>query len=81
MGTCTVQYILISDFNSFQLFSEQIPYIQKAQKLSNGSLLLFGSPWSSPAWMKTSHNMSGKGSLIGKPGGKYYKAWALYFVR
>ena len=25
--------------------------------------------------------MTGKGQLIGEPGGKYYKTWANYFVR
>ena len=41
----------------------------------------FASPWSAPAWMKTNGNMSGRGFLIGKPGGKHYKTWANYFVR
>ena len=49
--------------------------------MSNRNISLFGSPWSAPAWMKTNQNMTGKGSLIGAPGGKYYKTWAQYFVR
>ncbi|XP_063434087.1 lysosomal acid glucosylceramidase-like [Mytilus trossulus] len=59
----------------------KIPYIIAAQKMNKRNLTLFGSPWSAPAWMKDNQNMTGKGSLIGKPGGKYYKTWAQYFVR
>lgn len=59
----------------------KIPYILAAQKMSIRNILLFGSPWSAPAWMKTNQNMTGNGTLIGVPGGKYYKTWAQYFVR
>lgn len=55
--------------------------IQKAASISKNSLLLFGSPWSPPAWMKTNKAMNGKGTLIGNPGEKYYQTWADYFVR
>ncbi|XP_028650908.1 lysosomal acid glucosylceramidase [Erpetoichthys calabaricus] len=59
----------------------KIPLIQTAQTLSKQPLLLFASPWSSPAWMKTNENLIGKGMLKGEPGNKYHKAWAQYFVR
>ncbi|XP_076443700.1 lysosomal acid glucosylceramidase-like [Babylonia areolata] len=59
----------------------KIPYIQQAQNLTGHKLRLFGSPWSAPAWMKTNKNMTGNGTLIGQPGGPYYKTWANYFVR
>lgn len=59
----------------------KIPFIRAAQKMSKKKLLMFASPWSAPAWMKTNNNMTGKGSLIGKPGGIYFKAWAHYFVK
>ncbi|KAK7115931.1 lysosomal acid glucosylceramidase-like [Littorina saxatilis] len=59
----------------------KIPYIQQALKLTNNKLRLFASPWSAPAWMKTNKNMKGNGTLIGHPGGQYYKTWANYFVR
>ncbi|XP_015911186.2 lysosomal acid glucosylceramidase [Parasteatoda tepidariorum] len=69
----------------FQLAKEdllyKIPYIQSANALSKNQLLLFGSPWSAPAWMKTNGAMNGKGELIGEPGGQYYQTWADYFVR
>ncbi|KAK3097705.1 hypothetical protein FSP39_012333 [Pinctada imbricata] len=75
------------DFNltKFALTQEdinyKIKYIQMANQMSKQNLTLFGSPWSAPAWMKTNQNMTGKGTLIGEPGGKYFKTWAMYFVR
>ncbi|XP_033750563.1 lysosomal acid glucosylceramidase-like [Pecten maximus] len=59
----------------------KIPIIQAAQNFSKRNITLFGSPWSAPAWMKTNDKMTGRGSLIGQPGGQYYKAWAMYFVK
>jgi hypothetical protein len=65
----------------FYVVLMQIPYIKQALNLTEGKLRLFGSPWSAPYWMKTDHNMTGNGSLIGQPGGPYFKAWANYFVK
>ncbi|XP_077988535.1 lysosomal acid glucosylceramidase-like [Glandiceps talaboti] len=59
----------------------KIPLIQRAVNMSERTISLYGSPWSAPYWMKTNQNETGKGALIGQPGGKYYKAWALYFAR
>ncbi|XP_025078036.1 glucosylceramidase-like [Pomacea canaliculata] len=43
----------------------KIPYIQRALTLSQGkAALVFGSPWSAPAWMKTNKNMTGNGTLM-----------------
>lgn len=58
----------------------QIPYIQKALKVSPNPVKLFASPWSAPGWMKDTGRMTG-GTLLGQPGGEYYKTWANYFVR
>ena len=52
-----------------------IPVLQVAKTL-NPHLLLMGSPWSAPAWMKTSDNLNG-GSL--KP--EYYQAYSKYFTK
>ena len=52
-----------------------------ANKTSRHNIKLFGSPWAAPWWMKTNHKMQEPGSLIGKPGDKYHKTWASYFVR
>ncbi|XP_075534862.1 lysosomal acid glucosylceramidase-like [Dermacentor variabilis] len=62
-------------------FDVKIPYIKKAMSLSSEPAWFFGSSWSSPAWMKTSNALEGRGFLIGEPGGPYYKAWAKYYVR
>ncbi len=52
-----------------------LPAIKIAQK-RNPNLLFFGSPWSPPAWMKTSGKL-GTGSL--KP--EYYPAFAKYLLK
>ncbi|EEC06718.1 glucosylceramidase, putative [Ixodes scapularis] len=49
--------------------------------MSKGDVWIFGSPWSGPAWMKTSGRLHGAGQLKGRPGGPYYEAWAKYIVR
>lgn len=59
----------------------KIPNIKKAMSLSSEPIWLFGSSWTSPAWMKTTNPSVGGGFLIGEPGGPYYKAWAKYYVR
>ncbi|XP_077111966.1 lysosomal acid glucosylceramidase isoform X1 [Ranitomeya variabilis] len=59
----------------------KIPVIQKAQALSRQPISLFASPWTAPAWMKTNGKITGKGTLKGSPGERYYKTWAQYFIR
>ncbi|KAG9461687.1 hypothetical protein GDO78_016003, partial [Eleutherodactylus coqui] len=59
----------------------KIPVIQRAKALSSQPLALFASPWTAPPWMKTNGKITGKGTLKGSPGGKYYKTWAQYFIR
>ena len=59
----------------------KIPVIKQAISMSKRNISLFGSPWSSPFWMKTNNNMTGKGTIKGQVGGPYYKAWAKYFVK
>lgn len=59
----------------------KIPLLQRAQALSARPLFLFASAWSAPAWLKTNGALIGKGSLIGKPGGKEHKTWAQYYIR
>uniref|UniRef100_H2YMC4 Glucosylceramidase n=1 Tax=Ciona savignyi TaxID=51511 RepID=H2YMC4_CIOSA len=62
-------------------FQYKIPYIKKAVEMSNKKFMLFASPWTAPAWMKTNNALYGKGGLIGTAGNEYHKAWALYFSR
>lgn len=54
-----------------------IPMIKRAQKMSNSGFKLFASPWSPPAWMKTTGQMNRGGKL--KP--ECRDAWARYYVR
>lgn len=53
-----------------------IPYIKEALSI-NPSLKLFASPWSPPAWMKTSETMNHGGKLKDE----CKKVWAKYIAR
>ncbi|HPG10160.1 MAG TPA: glycoside hydrolase family 30 protein [Chitinophagaceae bacterium] len=55
----------------------KIPFIQEAQQAAGGSLNLFASPWSPPAFMKTNNDMLHGGKL--KP--EFYSSWALYYTK
>jgi glucosylceramidase len=55
----------------------RIPLIKAAMAAAGGSLTLFASPWSPPAWMKDNGDMLHGGHL--KP--EYRQAWADYFVK
>jgi glucosylceramidase len=68
-----------ADLNSFSIEHDKkfrIPLIKKAQQ-SAGKLTLYASPWSPPAFMKTTGTMLQGGSL--KP--EFYQAWANYYVK
>lgn len=74
---------MISTSNIDRLFlcTLQIPFIKEAIQMNNRPMSFFGSPWSAPAWLKTNNDLIGKGSIIGNPGGEYFKTWALYFAK
>ncbi len=55
----------------------RLPMIKRAMELAGGSLKLFASPWSPPAWMKSNGDMLHGGRL--KP--EYAQSWADYFVK
>lgn len=55
----------------------RIPMIQRAIQTAGGSLTMFVSPWSPPAWMKDNGNMLKGGKL--KP--EYRQVWADYYVQ
>lgn len=59
----------------------QIPLLCRALAMSKRPLLLFASPWTAPAWMKSNGDVRGKGTLKGKAGDKYHKTWANYFIK
>jgi glucosylceramidase len=54
-----------------------IPLIKEAFAVAGGPFKLFASPWSPPAWMKTTGQMNHGGKL--KP--EYRDAWARYYCR
>ena len=54
-----------------------LPMIRRALEVSGGTMKLFASPWSPPAWMKTNGQMNRGGHL--KP--EYRQTWAEYYVR
>jgi len=54
-----------------------IPLIRAAIQAAGGSLKLFASPWSPPAWMKTNGEMNHGGKV--RP--EYRAAWARYYTR
>lgn len=56
----------------------KIPLIARAKQLTARPISFFASPWSAPAWMKTTGNVVG-GQLRPEP--EYRQAWADYFVR
>ena len=55
----------------------RIPLIKKAIAAAGGKLTLFASPWSAPAFMKTTNNMLKGGSLLPE----YADSWARYFTK
>lgn len=55
----------------------RIPLIKKANETAGGSLLLYASPWSPPAFMKDNNNMLRGGKLLPE----YAQSWANYFTK
>lgn len=55
----------------------KIPLIQQAMAAAGGTLRLYISPWSPPAWMKDNNSMLKGGSLLKQ----YYQSWANYFIK
>lgn len=77
-------YTYIKDYDSsLSTFSvkhdEQyrIPLLKKVNEKLNGKMLLFATPWSPPAWMKTNDDLLHGGKLKKE----YYQLWANYFVK
>ncbi|MFZ4620244.1 MAG: glycoside hydrolase family 30 protein [Bacteroidota bacterium] len=55
----------------------RIPLIKQALKTAGGSLMLYASPWSPPAFMKDTKDMLHGGKLMPE----FYKSWALYYTK
>ncbi|MEM7548832.1 MAG: glycoside hydrolase family 30 protein [Bacteroidota bacterium] len=66
--------------NSFSIAHDKefrIPLIKKAITSAGGALLLYASPWSPPAFMKSNNHMLRGGKLLQE----YYDSWALYYTK
>ncbi len=55
----------------------RIPLIKKAMAIGGDQMLLYASPWSPPAFMKSNGTMLNGGSLLPK----YYASWATYYTK
>ncbi|MBT1702602.1 glycoside hydrolase family 30 protein [Chryseosolibacter indicus] len=55
----------------------RIPFIKQAISAAGGSLTMFVSPWSPPAWMKDNNSMLQGGKLLEK----YKQSWANYYIK
>ncbi len=55
----------------------RIPFIKQAIASAGGELTMFASPWSPPAFMKTTNNMLKGGKL--KP--EFAASWAMYYAK
>ncbi len=55
----------------------RIPLIKRAIEAAGGSLLLYASPWSPPAFMKDNKNMLRGGKLLPE----FFDNWALYYAK
>ncbi|KAK3879334.1 hypothetical protein Pcinc_016091 [Petrolisthes cinctipes] len=58
-------------------YQYKLPYIKQAQQVANRKLLLFGSPFSPPAWMKESGTFNGSGSILKE----MWEPYANYFIK
>jgi glucosylceramidase len=55
----------------------RLPFTKRAIEAAGGELMMYASPWSPPAFMKTNNNMLQGGSL--KP--EFYQPWANYYAK
>ena len=78
----TYGYIADNDtsLNSFSVAHDEkfrIPFIKKAIAAAGGTLPMFVSPWSPPAWMKDNNDVLHGGKLLPK----YAQTWANHYVK
>lgn len=66
--------------NSFSVAHDEefrIPFIKRAISAAGGTLPLFASPWSPPAWMKDNHSLLQGGKLLPR----FSQVWANHYVK
>jgi glucosylceramidase len=78
----TYGYLADNDtaLNSFNVSHDEkfrIPFIKKAIAAAGGTLPMFVSPWSPPAWMKDNNDVLHGGKLLPK----YAQSWANHYVK
>lgn len=69
-----------ADLETFSIEHDQefkIPLIKKAIQAAGGTLMLYASPWSPPAFMKDNKNMLQGGKLLPE----YFDTWARYYTK
>ena len=69
-----------AELETFSIAHDQefkIPLIKKAIATAGGELMLYASPWSPPAFMKSNKDMLQGGKLLPE----YFDAWALYYTK
>jgi len=67
----------LSSFSVAHDETYRIPLIKKAIAAAGGSLKLFVSPWTPPAWMKDNNSMMQGGKLLAA----YRQTWADYYIK
>lgn len=67
----------LKSFNISHDRQYRIPMIKRAIATAGGELMLYASPWSAPAFMKSNNNMLQGGKLLPE----YYDTWATYFTK
>jgi O-glycosyl hydrolase len=67
----------LKSFNINHDLKYRIPLIKQAINTTSGNLLLYASPWSPPAFMKSNKSMLKGGTLLPE----YYQSWANYFTK
>ena len=67
----------LKSFNIDHDRTYRIPFTKRAIEAAGGTLTMYASPWSPPAFMKTNNNMLQGGSL--KP--DFYQPWANYYIK
>ncbi len=69
-----------ADLQSFEITHDKkyrIPLLQQAIKTAKGKLLTYVSPWSPPAFMKSTKDMLKGGKLLPE----FHQSWANYYVK
>jgi glucosylceramidase len=68
---------LLESFNIEHDLKYKIPLIKAAFEKAGNNIVLFASPWSPPAWMKSTNDMLHGGKLLPQ----YYGLWSQYYVK